>query len=79
MCADKTGTLTENKMEFSELISLGSDASVTGSDDGVALGVLRQLAAADPAPNSSMEAIIEGVGTPDARWDVVALAALYVG
>ena len=71
VCADKTGTLTENKMEFSELIPLGSDASVTGSDDGVALGVLRQLAAADPAPNSSMEAIIEGVGTPDARWDVV--------
>ncbi len=72
VCADKTGTLTENKMEFGELIPLGPDGKIIGSDDGVALAALRQLAAADPAPNSSMEAIIAGVGLADVRWEVVA-------
>ncbi|MFT3944280.1 MAG: HAD-IC family P-type ATPase [Ancrocorticia sp.] len=75
VCADKTGTLTENKMDFSELILLnsgGREAREGGVREGEALEVLRQLAAADPAPNSSMEAIIEGVGVAEKPWDVVA-------
>ena len=71
VCADKTGTLTENRMDFGELIPLLPE-DISGDDDGAALHVLRQLAAADPAPNSSMEAIIQGVGMPDLRWEVVA-------
>lgn len=71
VCADKTGTLTENRMDFGELIPLVPE-DFFGDDDGAALHVLRQLAAADPAPNSSMEAIIQGVGMPDLRWEVVA-------
>lgn len=66
VCADKTGTLTENKMAFSRIVPLGS----TTRED--AIQALRQLAAADPAPNSSMQAIIEGVGTATEAWNSIA-------
>ena len=55
VCADKTGTLTENGMTFGELELLdGADAR--------ARAVLAQLAAADPASNASVQAIGRGVG-----------------
>ncbi len=66
VCADKTGTLTENTMAFSQVIPVGD------SSEQLATEALRQLGAADPAPNSSMEAIIEGVGIADAPWKVAA-------
>lgn len=64
VCADKTGTLTENSMEFGTLHPLGSHS------EAEALEALSQLASADPAPNSSMEAIRVGVGTAKVRWEV---------
>ncbi|MDO5067985.1 MAG: HAD-IC family P-type ATPase [Propionibacteriaceae bacterium] len=67
VCADKTGTLTSNAMQLGELIP------VTG-DEAEAREVLRQLAASDPTPNASMQAIMDSLGTADAPWSVVARA-----
>ncbi|AWE41596.1 HAD-IC family P-type ATPase [Actinobaculum sp. 313] len=64
VCADKTGTLTENAMAFGRLEVLGT------YDEEEARMALRQLAAADSAPNSSMLAIIDGVGQAEHTWDV---------
>ena len=64
VCADKTGTLTENAMAFGRVEAIGSHSQ----DE--ALEALRQLGAADDSPNSSMMAIIEGVGSPQAAWEV---------
>ncbi|WP_319456687.1 MULTISPECIES: HAD-IC family P-type ATPase [unclassified Mycobacterium] len=55
VCADKTGTLTENGMRVSDLKSLTAD------DVG---NVLAQLAADDPRPNASMAAIGEAYKMP---------------
>ena len=62
VCADKTGTLTENGMRLAELETFGRDAggqerSDRGIDDcGTALAA---LAADDDRPNASMRAIAE--------------------
>ncbi|MBE6484872.1 MAG: HAD family hydrolase, partial [Actinomycetaceae bacterium] len=64
VCADKTGTLTENAMAFGRLEVLGT------YDEEEARMALRQLAGADSAPNSSMLAIIDGVGQAEHKWDV---------
>lgn len=55
VCADKTGTLTENAMAFGELVPLG------GHGDDAGFAALARLAGADEAPNSSMLAIIDGL------------------
>src|SRR6476469_8898378 len=55
VCADKTGTLTENGMRVSDLQRLD------GGDVG---NVLAQLAADDPRPNASMQAIGEAYKMP---------------
>ncbi|MEZ0356739.1 HAD-IC family P-type ATPase [Mycobacterium sp. SA01] len=52
VCADKTGTLTENGMRLAEVTALSQD------DQRVA-DVLAALAADDPKPNASMQAIAE--------------------
>jgi cation-transporting ATPase E len=52
VCADKTGTLTENGMRLSEVTAVSDDAHPV--DD-----VLASLAADDPKPNASMQAIAE--------------------
>jgi cation-transporting ATPase E len=64
VCADKTGTLTENGMRLSELRRLG-ESSVAD--------VLAQLAADDPRPNASMLAIAEAYKLPPG-WDSTAMA-----
>ncbi|KAA0082625.1 cation-translocating P-type ATPase [Mycolicibacterium sp. P9-64] len=64
VCADKTGTLTENGMRVSDLKKLTTD------DAG---NVLAQLAADDERPNASMAAIGEAYGTPPG-WTVTAKA-----
>jgi cation-transporting ATPase E len=64
VCADKTGTLTENGMRVSEL------KSFTADDVG---DVLAQLAADDPRPNASMAAIGEAYKMPPG-WEATASA-----
>jgi cation-transporting ATPase E len=64
VCADKTGTLTENGMRVSDLKTL------TAADVG---NVLAQLAADDPRPNASMAAIGEAYKMPP-DWTTTANA-----
>ncbi|TPG35641.1 HAD-IC family P-type ATPase [Mycolicibacterium hodleri] len=64
VCADKTGTLTENGMRLSELKPL--------IDDDVS-NALASLAAADDRPNASMKAIGEAYGEPPG-WTATASA-----
>ena len=51
VCADKTGTLTENAMRLAEVRTLDDDEAVHQA--------LAALAAADPRPNASLQAIAE--------------------
>ncbi|WP_067864972.1 cation-translocating P-type ATPase [Nocardia shimofusensis] len=55
VCADKTGTLTENGMRLAEVRVLG------GAEEAGAREALAALAAADPRPNSSVQAIAEAL------------------
>ncbi|WNG86677.1 cation-translocating P-type ATPase [Mycobacterium sp. ITM-2016-00317] len=64
VCADKTGTLTENGMRVSNLEQFGESA-VTD--------VLAQLAADDARPNASMAAIAEAYPSPPG-WTATAAA-----
>ncbi|MET8763987.1 HAD-IC family P-type ATPase [Lentzea sp. NPDC004782] len=52
VCADKTGTLTENAMRVGEL-------RVVDGDEETAVRALAALAAADPRPNASLQAVAE--------------------
>ncbi len=69
VCADKTGTLTENGMRLSEL--LGLERGEPGISATAA--ILAQLAADDPRPNSSMAAIAEAYDSPPG-WSATAKA-----
>jgi cation-transporting P-type ATPase E len=53
VCADKTGTLTENGMRLAEVRPVGGTSAETTS---AALGALGTV---DPRPNASLQAIIE--------------------
>jgi cation-transporting ATPase E len=64
VCADKTGTLTENGMRVSDLKRL---------DEGAVGDILAQLAADDQRPNASMQAIAEAYKMPPG-WTPTALA-----
>ncbi|WP_238421176.1 HAD-IC family P-type ATPase [Gordonia sp. 'Campus'] len=66
VCADKTGTLTENGMRLSEVRTVGSVPADTAHQ------VLAALAAHDPRPNASMIAVAEA--HPEAPgWTVTAI------
>ena len=67
VCADKTGTLTQNAMTLGEIVDL-SDGEVDVE------AVLRQLVASDPAPNASMLAIADAYPPATERWRPVARA-----
>lgn len=67
VCADKTGTLTQNAMTLGEVIDLTSG----GVDSTEVLG---QLVAADPTPNSSMQAIAGSITAAADTWPVLARA-----
>ncbi|RIT21876.1 HAD family hydrolase, partial [Mycobacteroides abscessus] len=67
VCADKTGTLTENGMRLADVRFPDRD----GDED--ALAVLAQLAADDPRPNASIAAIAEAYDTPPG-WETTAIA-----
>ena len=62
VCADKTGTLTENTMQLAQLIPLGLPPEQCRR-------VLSQLVAAEPAPNASMRAIAEEIPAAPTRWE----------
>lgn len=64
VCADKTGTLTENGMRVSDVKNLEGQAPAD---------VLAQLAADDPRPNASMAAIAEAYTMPPG-WTATATA-----
>jgi cation-transporting P-type ATPase E len=64
VCADKTGTLTENGMRVSDLKRLAKTDVAE---------VLAQLAADDPRPNASMQAIAEAYKMPPG-WTATAIA-----
>ncbi len=66
VCADKTGTLTENGMRVADVEELAAQS------DAVA-DVLASLAAADPRPNASMQAIAEAYSEPPG-WIATATA-----
>ncbi|MBN6038138.1 cation-translocating P-type ATPase [Amycolatopsis sp. 195334CR] len=65
VCADKTGTLTENAMRLAEVRPVGEHGDVSG--------VLAALAATDPRPNASLAAIAEAHPTSPG-WPVTAIA-----
>jgi cation-transporting ATPase E len=71
VCADKTGTLTENGMRVSDLKPL-SEAGPTRMS-GTVGDVLAQLASDDPRPNASMLAIGEAYKMPPG-WTATATA-----
>jgi cation-transporting P-type ATPase E len=66
VCADKTGTLTENGMRISDVEQFGP------TEQSVA-DVLASLAAADARPNASIQAIAETYSQPPG-WIVTATA-----
>ncbi|MFC9999190.1 HAD-IC family P-type ATPase [Nocardia sp. NPDC127526] len=85
VCADKTGTLTENGMRLSEIRAVGADGAPVQSANGSgpdreSLGgteelrqVLAAMAANDPRPNASVAAIAEAL--PDSPgWRVTGVA-----
>jgi cation-transporting P-type ATPase E len=69
VCADKTGTLTENGMRVSEVLELDAQRESVAS----ITRVLASLAAADARPNHSMQAIAEAYDRPPG-WTSTATA-----
>ncbi|MEU0506865.1 HAD-IC family P-type ATPase [Nocardia sp. NPDC005998] len=67
VCADKTGTLTENGMRLSDIKTLGS------FDDAEVRRALAAMAADDPRPNASVQAIGEEL-TDKPDWQHTAVA-----
>jgi len=67
VCADKTGTLTENGMRLS------AAEPVAGADQQQIATVLAALASDDPKPNASMQAIAEAYPDPPG-WTATAVA-----
>lgn len=67
VCADKTGTLTENGLRFGE-------CEVLDGDEGEVAEALAQLAAADPRPNASVQALAHALPPSDSSWTVTAMA-----
>jgi cation-transporting ATPase E len=70
VCADKTGTLTETGMRVADVV----DLRASGVHADAVADVLRALAAADPRPNASMQAIAEAYGDAP-RWVATATAS----
>lgn len=68
VCADKTGTLTENGMRFSEVKIVSAQ-----TDPQHIANALAALAADDPRPNASMQAIAEAYPTSPG-WTATASA-----
>ncbi|MET8780017.1 cation-translocating P-type ATPase [Nocardia sp. NPDC050713] len=67
VCADKTGTLTENGMRLSDI------KIIDGFDDGEVRKALAAMAGDDPRPNASVQAIAEEL-TDRPGWQYTAVA-----
>ncbi|MGV9824049.1 HAD-IC family P-type ATPase [Gordonia sp. NPDC003429] len=70
VCTDKTGTLTENGMDLSEVRPVGDAHDDAGQR--TAEQALAALAAHDPSPNASMQAIAAAFTNPPA-WSATAV------
>jgi cation-transporting P-type ATPase E len=68
VCADKTGTLTENRMQVADLQLLDSSPGIE-----TVIDVLAAMAANDPRPNASLQAIAKAYRKPPG-WTVTAAA-----
>ncbi len=68
VCADKTGTLTENGMRFGELEPVDDTTADRLRE------VVAQLAAADPRPNASIQALAAEMPLAGEAWEVTGLA-----
>lgn len=66
VCADKTGTLTENGMRLAEV-------KLLSTDDNPVNPALAALGAVDPRPNASLQAIIEA-HSDSPQWTTTAIA-----
>lgn len=66
LCLDKTGTITTGDIVYADLHPLD------GHDSGYARTALAALAAADEAPNPTMAAIIDAIGT-EHDWRITAV------
>ena len=62
LCLDKTGTITTGDISFERVEPLGS------ATEAEATGALASLASADPAPNATLAAIVDAVGSPPPGW-----------
>ena len=62
LCLDKTGTITTGEISFERVEPLGS------ATEAEATGALASLASADPAPNATLAAIVDAVGSPPPGW-----------
>ena len=64
LCLDKTGTITTGDISFGRVEPLGS------TTEAEATGALAALASADPAPNATLAAIVNAVGSPPPGWQL---------
>ena len=62
LCLDKTGTITTGDISLERVEPVGS------ATDAEATGALASLASADPAPNATLAAIVDAVGSPPPGW-----------
>ncbi len=71
VCADKTGTLTENGMKLSEVVPLDAQQRPIAGDSperAEVSTVLAQLAGTEDRPNASVQAIAEGIPAVGQKW-----------
>ena len=66
LCIDKTGTLTEGRLAVERIEPLAEDG------EAESLEALGALAAADPTPNATMQAVREHVPRAPTGWEVEA-------
>ena len=62
LCLDKTGTITTGDISVERVEPLGSATEAQATE------ALAALAAADPAPNATLSAIVEGLGGQPEGW-----------
>ncbi len=64
VCADKTGTLTENKLIFAKALD------ATGQELAEIPSALAQVVWNDPDPNLTMNALLAAIPAPSELWEV---------
>ena len=74
VCADKTGTLTENGMRLADVVALDSDGMPANPAGDDLTEVLAQLVATEEHPNASIQAISEHIPPATSRWPETAHA-----